>query len=86
MPRRCAPWTREQVVAAIAAFHQRTGRWPVSAQFRAAHGLPSPNATLVHFATLEASRQAAGMPPGALPKPGAAFEAAWANTWPQEER
>jgi hypothetical protein len=74
-------WSRETIAAAIAAFHQRTGRWPVSADFVKRHGLPAVSVVHAHWGGLDAARHAAGMPVGALPRQGAA----WLRTWPETQ-
>lgn len=80
-----APWTHATVVAAIQAFHARTGRWPISNDFRRRHGLPSVSLVYRLWGGLEPARQAAGMPAGALPTKGERFAQTWAGArpWPQ---
>jgi len=61
---RTRQWTPQRVVAAIKAFHQQQGRWPLTDDFTKAQGLP--HAVTVHrlFGTLAEARRQAGMPVG----------------------
>ncbi len=77
-------WTRDDITSAIQAFYQRHRRWPVAPDCRAAEGLPAPSTMVRVWGTMDAAREAAGMPPNALPRRGTAFAHAWAGTWPRD--
>ncbi len=46
------PWSAAEALAAGAAFHARTGRWPTTADLHPAHGLPSYNSVKDLFGNL----------------------------------
>lgn len=61
---RPAHWTPARIVAAIARFHQQTGRWPETADFTAAYGLPHAVTVIRKLGTLATARRQAGMASG----------------------
>ena len=81
------PWTAAQVLAALRAFHARTGRWPASSDCGLKRsGLPSATTIIRLWGSMDAARQAAGAPPDALPKRGSAWVRHWPDIQPRSEQ
>jgi hypothetical protein len=61
--RRNAPWTRDEVLAAVKAFHERNGYQPVSSEAGEANQLPTWAAAQRLFGGWNAMIEAAGFVP-----------------------
>lgn len=56
-------WTREEIVGSIVRFRDYFSRPPMTNDFKAVHGLPSPTTVARHFGSVSEAILAAGMTP-----------------------